>query len=278
MKTREARSAAFEHCLPVGSGALAGTLAAVLFPSDTRSVEFFGVAAQVLPVLLLALAIEARLFGIRPRRHAVGDKVARRLDDARVVLGFGTVVVLLVGELHALWTIGSDSTERRIAWVEYGALAWGFTTVAVLAVQGLGRPRLTATLKWRQPPGPPNRVLVEAGGSNEYGDKDVMPVLNFLIPDGLSVHRCDAYGNIDPAAPLTTLPVSWEYAGIKDWNYPSERLLVSAGDATLRYFSVGGLVPGRQYPVVLRFDHAELPNGRVEAEDQLRTEDGSASH
>lgn len=276
MRANLARSAAFEHFLPVGAGALVGVVVAVVFPSETDSGELFGATAQILPVLLLALALEARVFGIHPRRQPPGDKIARRLEDTRALLGLATVVVLLVGELHALWALGNNSAEPRSAWIEYGVLAWGFTTVGLLAIIGLGRPRIEARLEWRQPPGPPNRVVVEVGASNEYGDKDVAPIMDFLIPDELSIDRCDGHGNVDRHSPVATRPLTWSYAGVQEWHYPAERLLVSAGDATIRNFSIGGLVPGKEYRVVLRFDHAELPNGRVETQDVLRTQDGSS--
>jgi hypothetical protein len=104
------------------------------------------------------------------------------------------------------------------------------------------------------------------GASNEYGDKDISPVLNFLVPNGVSIHACDANGNKhrDRSLAMQVLPTSEQVAGHGDWNYPSERLLVSAGDATLRHYLLGGLVAGHTYPLVLRYDHVELPNGRVE--------------
>jgi hypothetical protein len=145
-----ARATTLEHFLPVGLGFLAGVVAAWVSPRSTESRGFFALAAQVLPVLLLALAIEARVFGIFPRRAAQGDKLARTMEQARWWLGVGTVIVLLVGELHALWALSNDPAERT-AWIEYGALAWGFTTVGTLAILGLGRPRTRSASTDRNP-------------------------------------------------------------------------------------------------------------------------------
>jgi hypothetical protein len=72
---------------------------------------------------------------------------------------------------------------------------------------------------------------VEAGASNEYGDKDITPLMNLLVPHGLSTHSCDANGNIDRNAELRLLTTdAEEYAGVKNWNYPSERVLITAGE------------------------------------------------
>ena len=58
----------------------------------------------------------------------------------------------------------------------------------------------------------------------------------------------------------------------------TERVLVTAGDATVRYFVLGGLIHGHRYPVMLRYDHTELPDGRVAVQDLIElTRYGQAS-
>jgi hypothetical protein len=225
-------------------------------------------------VLLLALALEARLFTVRPRK--LDDRRANQMQWAAIWLSLAMVVVLIFAEIQAIFLLGE--AEKLKAPLQYGALTWGFTTVALIAILGVRRARVTMTLQWYQQPGSVNSVVVECGASNEFGDQDITLLLNLLVPNGLSIHRCDAYGNREPGG-LKTLPLRDEKIdGISKWNYPSEYVLVSAGNATLRYFLVNGMNLNEEYPLVLRYDHVELDNGRIEKHTHVRaTAEGDAS-
>jgi hypothetical protein len=272
--------AASARIAPTALGAVAGVIAGSAMPRTTEGVQYFGVVAQILPVLLLALAIEAGAFGGRARRNLGDERNDRRHYCAGTMelgrqyfLNAGTVLVLLVAEVLGLIQLSSNDAGTHQVWLQNAALAWGFTTVAALAFIGQGAARVIAVLETK--PHTDTSVVVQAGASNEYGDKDVSPLLNFLVPNGVSIDACDANGNRsrERTLGLQILHTNEEIAGISDWNYPSRRLLVSAGDVTVQHFLLGGLLPGRAYPLVLRYDHIELPNGRVQVQLDLRMPD-----
>jgi hypothetical protein len=188
---------------------------------------------------------------------------------AAIGLSVAMVGVLILAEIQAIFLLGE--AEELKAPLQYGALTWGFTTVALIAVLGVERARVTTTLRWYQRASSASSVVVECGASNEFGDKDITLLLNLLVPNGLSIHRCDAHGNIEPGD-LKTLPLrDEEIEGVSSWNYPSEYVLVSAGNAALRYYLLGGMKAGQEYPLVLRYDHIELDNGRIEKHTRVRT-------
>jgi hypothetical protein len=84
--------------------------------------NFDEIGAQIIIVLLLALAIDARFFRLRVGRD--------RLDVAGILY---VVVVLAVGEYYALRGL---LTEPAHAEMIAGAIAAGFTAVAVSALIG----------------------------------------------------------------------------------------------------------------------------------------------
>lgn len=86
---------------------------------------FHEVGAQVLIVLLLALAIDARFFRLSARRD--------RLDVAAICF---TMTLLAVGEFYALR--GLLSAAPAHAEIIAGAIAAGFSAVAVTAMAGAG--------------------------------------------------------------------------------------------------------------------------------------------
>jgi hypothetical protein len=268
--------AARTRIAPTLLGLLAGVAAAAAMPHTADGAGYFGVVVQVLPVLLLALAIEARAFGGRARRN-LGDERNRprhysagMMETGRhIFLNPATVLVLIAAEIHGLIQLSANDSGAHQIWLQNGALVWGFTTVAGLALIGHGAPRLIATLETK--PHSASSVVVEVGASNEYGDKDVTPVMNFLVPNGVSIAACDANGNQnrERTIALQVLHTTEEIASIRDWNYPSQRMLVSAGDAAVEHLLLGGLVSGDTYPLVLRYDHVDLPNGRVQVQLDL---------
>jgi hypothetical protein len=275
--------AAGERLAPTALGFVAGVVVGAALPHTTEGVGYFGIVAQIVPVLLLALAIEARAFGGRARRNLVDEGNDKRHYCAGTMemgrqyfLKAGTVLVLVAAEVQALVQLASNNAGTHQVWLQNAALAWGLTTVAALAFVGQGAARLIATLETS--PHSNMSAVVEVGASNEYGDKDISPVLNFLVPNGVSIHACDPNGNKhrERSLAMQVLHTSEQIAGVSDWTYPTERLLVSAGDATVRHFVLGGLVPGLTYPLVLRYDHVELPNGRVQVQLDLKVPRDSA--
>jgi hypothetical protein len=260
-RLRPVHQAAVERLLPVAAGAILGFALLPVLPTSTRSQDFFAVAAQVIPVLLLALAIETRVFGFG--RGVARDAVSRWLYYARLVLSIALLVMFIWAEAGAVEAL-ADGAGVHPCWPQNVALIWGVMTVGGIALGGIGRPRLEATVKWRQVS--PNGVIIEASASNVHGDKDVTPLMNLLFAEGLSIGRSDGYGNLDSNAVPEVLPLPQPDGIVSAGSYVTDRLLVTAGDATVRYYVVGGLVPGHKYPVVLRFDHNELRRGRVQEE------------
>lgn len=207
-----ALSAARTRLAPPLFGLLAGVAAGAAMPRTTEGTGYFGVVVQVLPVLLLALAIEARAFSSRARVDADEGTEGPRFDAGtmemarQVLLNPATVVVLIAAEIEGFVRLSGDDSGTHQIWLQNAALVWGFTTVAALALIGQGAPRLIATLESRLYDD--SSIVVEVGASNEYGDKDISPVMNFLVPDFISIHVCDVNGNLDAArsAALTGPP------------------------------------------------------------------------
>jgi hypothetical protein len=113
---------ALEVALPI----LAFTLTTTFMGETTGTRAFDEVGAQVLIVLLLALAIDARFFRLSAERD--------RLDVAAICF---TMLLLAVGEFYALRGLLSDAPGH--AEMIAGAIAAGFTAVAVTAMTGSGQ-------------------------------------------------------------------------------------------------------------------------------------------
>jgi hypothetical protein len=98
-------------------------LTSMLIGDTPGTVRFDEIGAQVITVLLLALAIDARFFRLRAGRD--------RLDVAAILF---VVLVLAVGEYYALR--GLLAAEPAHAEMIAGAIAAGFTAVALSALVG----------------------------------------------------------------------------------------------------------------------------------------------
>jgi hypothetical protein len=230
--------------------------------------------AQVLPVLLLALVIELRILGT-PRRHFLPD--LGHLPNVLEVLGRTVAalmtVALLWGELQSARAL-LDSSDSASTWPVALGSAWGFVTVAVVASFG-ARPRVIATLKARPREGRKDQFILEAGGSNELGDKDVSPVMNFLVPDGVGLFSCDQFGNLKNVE-LDLLETDEQIPpnGPEKWHYVHDRVLLTAGDSVVKYY----IVSAARARVVLRFDHRDIPRGRAQTDLTLTYEPREAAN
>ena len=91
--------------------------------AQPRSLAFHESAAQVIPVLALALAVDARVFSLR-RVHDGGD----------VVVALALVGFLAGGEYEALRALYSGAPER--ADIVGAAIAAGFAGLASAALTG----------------------------------------------------------------------------------------------------------------------------------------------
>lgn len=255
--------AAVERATPVTLGAAAGIVALLLAPGHAGT-DYYTVAAQVVPVLLLALAIEARAFGGRVRRFPGGWSLAQAVEWARWFLGLGIVAALIASEWCALRALINGGGARDPG-VVYLGLAAGCITVAALAFLG-ARPRVTATVTWKVRDA--TSVIIRAGMGNQYGDREITPLMNLLVSGGASiVNECDEEGTRkyepEQIELLSTVepydrgePITWKYA------FRRERL--TAGDATVAHYLLGLAGTAGPFAIKLRLDHGELPRGRVE--------------
>lgn len=100
------------------------SLTSLLMGKTTGTVRFDEIAAQVIVVLVLALAIDARFFRLRADRD--------RLDVVAILY---TMLLLAIGELYALKGLLASHPAR--AETVAGAIAAGFTAVAVTAMTGV---------------------------------------------------------------------------------------------------------------------------------------------
>lgn len=102
---------------------LAFTILSTVMGKTAGTLSFDEVSAQVLIVLLLALAVDARFFRLRPGQD--------RLD---VIVVLYTMLLLAVGEFLALKGLLTSHPVR--AEMIAGAIAAGFTAVAIAALTG----------------------------------------------------------------------------------------------------------------------------------------------
>lgn len=99
------------------------SLTTLLMGKTAGTVRFDEIAAQVIIVLLLALAIDARFFRLRAGRD--------RLDVAAILY---TMLLLAVGEFYAFKGLLTSHPGR--AETIAGAIAAGFIAVAITAMTG----------------------------------------------------------------------------------------------------------------------------------------------
>jgi hypothetical protein len=250
--------AALERVLPVAAGAIVGAGAAWWAPTAAEE-TFFELAAQIIPVVLLALVIEARAIGIPFMRAPQNALVATWIEWARRSLEGLIVVALLVAEWYALDVVSdspSGPADPKLVWL---GLAWGFVTVAVLAVFGTRRPRVTVDIEaeWHD-----RGAIVEIAFGNEYGDKSVVPLMNVLVPLGRGMQSW--VKNADGPEQVETMTVEEVLENVPAWTCRSTNIELTAGDTKHARYLVETDPGETSFWVIVRADHHELRNGRVE--------------
>lgn len=137
-----------------GIGAIIAPLvafaAAALLVDGKAEPEYFDAVSQILPVLLLALAIEQRYFTRAGREPAPESPLqlelaGRRLDDramarwytlAARIYALVVLVVLGLGEWVAVEVLATGQSSSGDLSVTAGSLAAGFTALIVSALVG----------------------------------------------------------------------------------------------------------------------------------------------
>jgi hypothetical protein len=146
---------------PVFAAAIGIVVGFALSPREA-SMEFYSQAAEIIPVLLLTLAVQARLFELPTVRRVVclwsGLSTASSrgdVDDAlahverfgesvgslrrfleRTVLGFALLSLLVAAQFAALHPLGTGRPDDGNPEVVYIALATGFLMIGALAMTG----------------------------------------------------------------------------------------------------------------------------------------------
>jgi hypothetical protein len=137
----------FAAQIPVGlfvTGIVVGTRSGVVFPT-----RFYEISAQVIPVVLLVLAFELRVFQYQPRfMQSVMRQLDSRMDEAvgayRRYLAYLNLLIvlaaLITGEMLALFCIAFEHSGGSASQgVVLGALMSGFGLIGYAAVVGVRR-------------------------------------------------------------------------------------------------------------------------------------------
>jgi hypothetical protein len=99
-----------------------------------NSPAYYAVIAQVLPVLVLTLAVEGRAF--RVRRPENPTQIQRAMHLQHILLSAGTLSLLFAGELAALEIVGTGEVTESSARIVNAAFTGGFAGIVVVAVRG----------------------------------------------------------------------------------------------------------------------------------------------
>ena len=140
---------------PLIGTAAAGVLTGFVLAPDEASKEFYSTVAEVIPVLLLTLAVQARIFQLPTGREllaAVASTSSRDSQDLlayteelaqstrllieRTVLGVGLLGLLVAAEFAALHPLATGKPDDGNPEIIYVALATGFLMLAGLAMLG----------------------------------------------------------------------------------------------------------------------------------------------
>jgi len=133
----------------IAAPVIAFLIAALLVEGEARN-EYFDAVSQILPVLLLALAIEQRYFTRAGREPAPESPLqlelaGRRLDDrtmarwytlAARIYALVVLIVLGLGEWVAVEVLATGESSSGDLSITAGSLAAGFTALIVSALVG----------------------------------------------------------------------------------------------------------------------------------------------
>ena len=104
----------------------------LLFTGVHANRQYFSSAAEIIPVLLLTLAVEGRAFSLRqlPTDDWIGKELLK-------ISALGTMSILASGEAFALIATTQDVPSHLLTGVVAGALAAGFAGVMLFSVLDL---------------------------------------------------------------------------------------------------------------------------------------------
>lgn len=183
----------------------------------------------------------------------------------------GTVLALIAAEVQSL--AGLRDATGGDPWLTCIGLAWGFAVIGLVALRGTGRPRVTAEIEiveeleiaGQSEPG----VLLRVALSNEFGDREVEPLLNILIGPDPVAYDWDPQRHCPGdrfELPLSA-PVAADGRTI-ECRYHDKYVGLSAGDVAVSFTLLPSISP--ETLVVVRLDHVDFRGGRVQRAAWLR--------
>lgn len=126
-----------DHTVSVARGGIRG----LGFAPEDGSKAFYEASAQVIPVIVLTLAIEARAFEWRLESRGWHDRWARGLDGYLIVAATGVVVLLMLvlAEILTLVELANGSFAAPKPTFVFTAMVMGLAMVVVVALPRGGR-------------------------------------------------------------------------------------------------------------------------------------------
>lgn len=111
----------------------ASTLAHDLAPRHAASLNFFSTSAQVIPVTLLVLVLQARVFGAADVPWPK-DTYGRMNSVLVLIIAVSVVALMLIAEFVALDTLANGNAKSGNCPRVYGGLAIGFAAVCLMLI------------------------------------------------------------------------------------------------------------------------------------------------
>lgn len=228
----------------------------------------YATLATIIPVILVALAIDARM---RP----IPRSAPRWLIATHGMYVLFFFLLLTGGEIVSLvQAFGTEPGGSSLNWIPFGAVVGGFLAIGVnFVIRDLGtHVPIHAALCGIGEDKSNWLFLLRLGFSNEHATRNVEPLLNFLVPEEVTLNLCDRSGDPpdDPADVILethdeTLP------GVQEWRYASRQLGISGGDSLVLYYrlEVSKITTMRKMPIIVRIDDQSIRRGREQLVAEL---------
>lgn len=220
--------------------------------------EFFSVAAVVIPVLLLARAVETNPLGLWRRQFPHAACAAQWWEWIRYGADIFVLVAILLGEAIAIVETGTLAEKSFNFPLVGGALAAGFVLVAVSAIGVRPQARINGSVTSQRIG--KKTVLVSVGVGNIFGDKDSFPLLNFLVPEDVEVLEVGPNGKAGKRVRTLTSQDTLTIGGASEKvRYPSAFIDLPRGQSAVTQYILRSA--RESTPVVLKLSDADAAHG-----------------